>query len=123
MRSLTFDPQTLNRIVYEVQKIEQDYQKAKEDYEILDESEKDLLATLKVEISSRSDVSQVEAEAQARTSQSWKDFKAGKYEAKKKYGQVACKYRHILRVMECVQVGISYNQTLLKHRVHGEIGK
>lgn len=123
MRNLEFTPETLNKIVYEVQKIEQDYQKAKDEYEILDDSEKDLLSTLKVKISGGMDISNVEAETLARNSQDWKDFKAGKTQAKVELGKISVKYRHILRVMDCVQRSMSYNQTLLKSRVHGEIGK
>lgn len=123
MKILDFTPETLNKIIYQLQTVEQDYQKAKDIYEILDENEKDLLATLKVKIASGMDISNVESETQARSSQEWKDFKAGKYEAKRSLGQVSVKYKHLLRVMECVIEGMRYNSKLLMKNVHGEIGK
>lgn len=123
MKQLEYIPQTLNAIIYEIQKVEVLYQKAKDEYEILDENEKDFLATLKVEISSREDVSNVEAETQARDSQEWKSFKSGKYQAKRSLGEAQARYKHLLRVMEAVKIGISYNQTLLKNNIHGELGK
>lgn len=120
---LDFTPETLNKVVYQLQTVEQDYQKAKDDYEILEENEKDYLATLKVKIASGMDISNVESETQARSCQEWKDFKNGKYEAKKKFGSMSVKYKHILRVMECVIEGMRYNSKLLMKNVHGEIGK
>lgn len=123
MKQLEFTPETLNKIVYQLQMVEQDYQKAKDEYEILDENEKDFLATLKVKIASGMDISNVESETQARASQEWKDFKAGKYEAKKKHGEASVKYRHILRVMECVIEGMRYNGKLLMKNVHDIGGK
>ena len=123
MRNLDFTPETLNKIVYQLQTVEQDYQKAKDEYEILEENEKDYLATLKVKISSGSAVSNVESETQARASEEWKKFKAGKYEAKRKLGQMSMKYKHLLRVMDCVVEGMRYNSKLLMKNVHDMGGK
>jgi hypothetical protein len=120
---LDFTPETLNKVVYQLQTVEQDYQKAKDLYEILEENEKDYLATLKVKISSGSDVSNVESETQARASEEWKDFKAGKYQAKKNLGAMNAKYKHLLRVMECVVEGMRYNSKLLMKNVHDIGGK
>ncbi len=123
MKVLEFTIESLNRVVYEIQKVAIEFQKAKEEYEILDENEKDFLATLKVKISSGVDISNVEAETQVRASYDWKVFKEGKYQAKRKLGEVGSIYKHLLRVMNCIERGLSYNQTLLKARVHDVGGK
>lgn len=123
MKTLNFDPSTLNAIVYEIQKIEQEFQHAKDTFEVIDDSSKDVLAQIKNKISSEMDIAEVKAETLARGTQEWKDYKSGLYEAKKKYGQMSVKYKHLLRVMECVIEGMRYNSKLLMKNVHDIGGK
>lgn len=114
MREFQFIPQELSEITYQIQSAERAYQKAKDDLDILEDTEKDLLAMLKVRFP---DSSNVEAETQARTLQEWKDFKKGLYQAKLQAGKLSCDYKHSLRVLDCLITGVSYNKVLLSKNV------
>lgn len=118
MKVLEYTPFAMNEVVYKLQEAEVLFQKAKDEYEVLDEKEDDLLATLVCELQRDNDLSQVKAQAQARNSQRWIDFKNGKYEAKREYGNCAVVFRHLLRVLNCIEKGMSYNQTLTKKGIY-----
>lgn len=113
-RNFQFLPQELSEITYQIQAAERAYQSAKDKLDILEDTEKDLLAMLKARFS---DASNVEAEMQARTLQEWKDFKQGLYQAKLQTGKLSCDYKHALRVLDCLITGISYNKILLSKNV------
>lgn len=120
---LEFTPDTLNKVVYQLQTAEQELQNAKDIYEVLEEQQKDLLASLSNQIASESDVSQVKSESLARATQDWNNFREGLFKAKKDFGQKKVRYNHLVRVMECIVNSMSYNKALLMKGVHGEGGK
>ncbi len=112
-----FVPDELSLITYQIQDAERLYQKAKDNYDILEDSSKDLLAELMNKVSKDTDLSAVKAEALARSSKEWKDFKKGLYEAKRFFGTLSCDYKHSLRVLDCLITGVSYNKVLLSKNV------
>jgi hypothetical protein len=120
---LEFVPETLNKVVYQLQTAEQELQNAKDIYEVLEEQQKDLLASLSNQIAIESDVSQVKAESLARSTQDWKNFREGLFQAKKAFGEKKVRYNHLVRVMDCVINSMSYNKELLRKGLSGEVGK
>lgn len=121
MRVFEYSPSELNKLIYEIQRVEVEAQKAKDDYEILEDTSKDLLASLVNQITSTSDISQVKAEAQARSSQEWKDFKRGLYEAQRVYGQKKIDLNHVLRCYEALINGMSFEKEKIKKGLTGQI--
>lgn len=113
-KKFQFIPDELSAITYQIQAAERKYQSAKDNLDILEDSEKDLLAMLKAKFP---DASNVEAETKARALQEWKNFKAGLYKAKLEAGKLSCDYKHALRVLDCLITGISYNKILLSKNV------
>ena len=112
-----FTPNELNKIVYQIQKHEKEYMESKDAYEILDDSAKDVLASIKAKISSSSDVSDAKSEMLARASNDWKSYKEKLYEAKKKQTQDSLNYKHSLRVMEVLISGMSFEKEKLKRGI------
>ena len=117
MRKFTYSTDELNSLVYEVQKIEMQYQKAKDDYDILDDSGKDVLASLINQLPGVYDLPQVKAEIQARYSKEWKEYKQGLYAAQRNFGQASMKYKHILRVFDAFINGMSFEKEKLKRNI------
>lgn len=113
MKRLTYLPQTGENIENELEIAEQEYQKAKDDFEILDDSGKDLLATLKIKIISTQEVSDTRAESLARASKDWTDFKEGLYVAKRLYGTKSARYKHLQRVLDLLINGLSFEKAKL----------
>lgn len=113
VKRLTYLPQTGENIENELEIAEQEYQKAKDDFEILDDSGKDLLATLKIKIISTQEVSDTRAESLARASKDWTDFKEGLYVAKRLYGTKSARYKHLQRVLDLLINGLSFEKAKL----------
>lgn len=117
MKQFHYTPDELSKIVYQIQTAERLFQKAKDGYEILEDTAKDFLASLKNDLSKLDDLSDVEADRRARGSEEWKVFKKGLHEAKRSLGLVTCDYKHSLRVLDALITGISYNKVLLSKNV------
>ena len=121
MRRFTYSTDELNTLVYTVRDIEMQYQKAKDDYDILDDSGKDVLASLINQISSVSDIPQIKAETQARASNDWKTYKQGLYASQRTFGEASMKYKHILRVFDAFINGLSFEKEKLKRGMADKI--
>lgn len=118
MRTLEYTPETLTKVVYQLQVAEQEYQRAKDNYEVLEETQKDLLARLCHQVSSEHDVSVSKSEILARGTPEWITFRHGLFEAQKVCGEKKVKYNHLVRVMDCVVSGMAYNRELLKKGIY-----
>lgn len=114
MRKFLFHPDELIKAVYQCQEAEKTYQQAKVNYDILEDSAKDVLAQIKNKIRTLSDTSDAHAEAQGRASQEWKEFKMGLYGAKRALGQASIDYNHAKRVVDTLVSGMAYKRELLK---------
>lgn len=102
----------------QLEKAELEYQKAKDDFDVLDDSLKDSLAVLKVELmANENKMSNVLAEDTARSTIAWKTIKIGWAEAKKTYGEKMCRYRHLLRVWDLMINGMSFEKERIKRGI------
>lgn len=123
MRTLDYTPETLTKVVYQLSTAESEYQRAKDNYEILEEQQKDLLASLCHQVASNGDVSVSKSEILARGMPEWQAFRKGLFEAQKVCGEKKVRYNHLVRVMDCIISSMAYNRELLKKGLSGEGGK
>lgn len=112
-----YTPDELNTAVYQVQLAEGSWQKAKDDYEILEDSSKDVLAQIKNKIRLEGVDSDAGAETQARASEDFKTFKLGLYEAKRALGIASLDYKHAMRCLDAITSGLAYRRELVKRNV------
>lgn len=117
MKKFMYTQEELNDAVYQCQTVEKEYQKAKDEYDILDDSAKDVLAQIKHRILSAGNVSNADAETKARADVDWKTFKDGLYAAKRTLGQNSLKMNHALRVLNAITSGLAFRRELVKKNV------
>lgn len=106
-----FTPDRLTQVVYELKAAEETMQHAKDNYEILWDSGKDLLAAFKLKTKCDTEG---RSETLARASQEWKDYKAGLYEAQRELGKASIEFHHKERVYDSMINGMSFNKELIK---------
>lgn len=117
MTKFDFNPGELTIAVYQLQTAEKKWQEAKDEYEILDDSAKDVLSSIKNKIRALSSCSEVQAESEGRATQDWKNFKAGLYAAKRALGQASLAYNHSRRIVEALTSGMAFKRELLKRGI------
>ncbi len=119
MKTFEYTPDELNAVVYQVQSAEKSWQGAKDTYEILYESSKDLLASIMndLRLSIEGKVSSTELEEKARSSKEWKQFRHGLFEAQRALGTASLGYNHSKRVLDAMTSGLAFKRELLKRGI------
>jgi hypothetical protein len=111
MKQFEYTKEELNRVVYETQDAENAYQKAKDDYEILRDSSKDLLAHLCGKLDQN--LPEVKLKRLARTDLEWIKHQDGLAAAKQKLGEASALFSHKKRVLKALTSGMALKREML----------
>ncbi len=114
MKTFDYKPDELNQVVYELKEAESKWQEAKDTYEILYDTSKDLLSAL---VTNATSTTISKAEHEARATQDWKDFKQGLYQAQRTLGKLSIEYHHKQRVFDALISGMAFQRELIKRGV------
>lgn len=111
-----YTPEELNLAVYQARDAEKEYQKARDEYEILRDSSKDLLSKLMSGLHEEG-MSEIKLDRLARSQAMWQEHQDGLKEAKQKLGEANVAFSHAKRVVKAMTTGISFKKELLKNRI------
>lgn len=113
-KQVTFTLEEFANAEFYCWKAYQQYQKAQDDMDILHEHGKDYLEAIKNELDSTGEkIPETKLERMARSSDKWKQFREGQFEAIRIAGQAKMKYYSAVRYFDAIQSGLAYKRSEL----------
>lgn len=114
MKQLEFTPEEMNRVVYQIQEAERKHELNKLAIEKNEDKRKAMFAQIKSNIISSTRCSNAQAETDALQSKEWKAYLVEYYQEAEKLIEPKIKFNHLMRVLDAIDRGMSFNQTLVK---------
>ena len=115
---MDYTPEQHKKIVDDLRKVEMDYEKAQLECEYVEAKNKAFLAEIEVNLIDTQSCPIGKAKSVALATPQWNE-KVEEYYKKTRWKLVKakCKFSDLKRELEHIDRGMSYNQSLLKHRI------